>query len=94
MRKTAEWPWTINKADNDIWALHDKEGKHFANFRAVNENPGELDPFLVAAAPDLLEALLLALPYVESAEDDPVYKPGAVKKVVETMLKAIARVEP
>lgn len=31
----------------------------------------------------LTEALLVALPYVESAEDDPAYKAGAVAKVVK-----------
>ena len=30
----------------------------------------------------LVDALMLALPFVEDAEDDPCYKPGAVKKAI------------
>lgn len=40
-----------------------------------------------------LDALILALPYVESAEDDPCYKPGAVAKVVKAMREAIESAE-
>lgn len=46
---------------------------------------------LIAAAPDLLEALIEALPYVECAEDDPAYKAGAVAKVVKNMRAALAK---
>lgn len=48
---------------------------------------------LIAAAPDLLDALLMALPYVECAIADPCYKPGAVRKIVEQMSSAIAKAE-
>lgn len=46
---------------------------------------------LIAAAPDLLEALTLALPYVEMAEHDEAYKRGEVAKMVRTMREAIAK---
>lgn len=46
---------------------------------------------VLAAAPELLEALTLALPYVEMAEDDESYKPGAVRKMVNTMRAAISK---
>ena len=51
----------------------------------------EANARLIAAAPDLLEALIKALPYVECAEDDPAYKAGAVAKVVKNMRAALAK---
>jgi meiotically up-regulated gene 157 (Mug157) protein len=43
----------------------------------------------VEALDDAHEALLLALPYVESEQDNPAYKPGAVAAVVKQMRAAI-----
>lgn len=48
---------------------------------------------LIAAAPDLLDLLVKVLPYIETAEDDPAYKPGAVAKVTREILALIARAE-
>lgn len=42
---------------------------------------------------DLLAALVEALPYVETAEHDDAYKPGAVAKVSKRMRAAIAQAE-
>jgi len=53
----------------------------------------EANARLMAAAPELLEALIMALPYVESCEDDPAYKPMAVKLRVKMMRAAIAKAE-
>lgn len=41
----------------------------------------------------LLDALTLALPYVEDAERDPAYDAGAVARMVRTMRTAIAAAE-
>jgi hypothetical protein len=49
---------------------------------------------LFAAAPELLDVLALALPYVECCENDEAYKPGAVAKMVHKMRAAIAKAEP
>jgi hypothetical protein len=38
---------------------------------------------------DMLDALHTALPFVEDALDDPCYKAGAVKKVLEKIRAAI-----
>lgn len=46
---------------------------------------------LIAAAPDLLDALILALPYVETAQLDAAYKPGSVAKVVKELRAAIRK---
>jgi len=39
------------------------------------------------------DVVALALPYVECAEDDPCYKPGAVRKIVEKMRAVIEQLE-
>lgn len=46
---------------------------------------------LIAAAPDMLEALITALPYIEAAEEDEAYKPGAVRKVTNLIRAALSR---
>ena len=46
---------------------------------------------LIAAAPELLDAMTMALPYVEMAEHDDSYKPGVVAKMVQHMTDAIAK---
>lgn len=60
---------------------------------ASGDNPdlARANARLIAAAPDLLEALIEALPYVESCEYDSGYKPGAVAKVVRNMNAAILK---
>lgn len=44
-----------------------------------------------SASDDLLNALVIALPYVEDAERDPAYKPRVVARVVAQMRAAIAK---
>ena len=46
---------------------------------------------LIAASPDVVEALILALPYVEAAEQDETYKPGAVAKVTAAIRAALSK---
>ena len=49
---------------------------------------------LIEAAPAMLDALIAALPYVETAEDDPIYKIGAVARITRQVREAIALTEP
>lgn len=51
------------------------------------------DARLGAAAPELLDAVLVALPYVEDALDSPVFKKGVVKKAVAQLRAAIKKAE-
>jgi hypothetical protein len=56
---------------------------------------GEANARLIAAAPDLLEALCTALPVVEDHADDHatsgVYKSGAVARAVKEIRNAIEK---
>lgn len=53
--------------------------------------PDELEEPLrmLETSADLLDALHRALPFIEDAESDPVYKPGAVKQVRMQILATI-----
>lgn len=48
---------------------------------------------LLAAAPELLEALYAALPFVEDLQQDDGYKPGYVAATLATLRAAIAKAE-
>jgi hypothetical protein len=47
----------------------------------------------IAAAPDLLDALYLALPFVEDHEGSEIYKPGAVADAIRKIRAAIDKAE-
>lgn len=87
--------WEIMETDRSIQILEPRDfGKglvaeviHY--YREPERNLARAR--LIAAAPDLLEALIEALPYVESCEYDNGYKPGAVAKVVRNMNAAILK---
>lgn len=60
-----------------------------------NTKPVEADEFvrLAAAAPGLLDALILALPHVEEAAEDPVNNRAAVEALVAKIRAVINKVE-
>lgn len=74
----------------------------FSNFSAADEGLSRRlvavfrrpeDATLGAAAPELLDAVYLALPFVEDALESPVFKPGVVKKAVALLRAAIEKAE-
>lgn len=72
--------------------VYSVEGYGIGRIWDENGNPENYaNARLIAAAPDLLEVLIEALPYVESCEYDNGYKPGAVAKVVRNMNAAILK---
>jgi len=86
-------PWLIdyNVEGHGIGyrAIVDADG-----FTVCNPSPmGEANARLIIAAPDLLDALYLALPFVEDHEDSNFYKAGAVAKALATIRAAIAKAE-
>jgi hypothetical protein len=52
---------------------------------------GEANASLIAAAPELLDLLARALPFVEDAVADPAYKPGFVHKLTREIRDVIER---
>jgi hypothetical protein len=61
----------------------------------IGPRTGKYTGDVLSAAPDLLEALFLALPYVESVLDDPeqlaCFKPGVVQRDVKVIRAAISK---
>lgn len=89
-RKVGNPPWLI-KGD----MLMDVHGTHL--FRLV-EQPGlgrDGDEILaqIIIAPELLDALLTALPYVEDALHDPAFKKGVVRRHVHEIRALVARID-
>jgi protein-tyrosine-phosphatase len=83
------------------WLIEDRLENAHIGYRAIvdadgctvcNPSPmGEANARLIAAAPDLLDVLCRALPYVEDAIDDPCYKPESVRAAVKQIRAAIER---
>jgi hypothetical protein len=61
----------------------------WADEKAAEE--AQEDALLMQAAPDLLNALYAALPYVEDALEDPCYKPKFVQAVLKLIHAALAK---
>ena len=82
------------------WHVEKSTG-HEIGFRAIvddmgfticNPSPmGAQNATLICAAPDLLEALYLALPYVEDHEVSDIYKSGAVAEALKTIRAALTK---
>ena len=71
-------------------AIVDSDG-----FTICDPSPmGESNARLISAAPDLLNALCTALPFVEDHEGSNIYKAGAVAKALATIQAAIAKAAP
>lgn len=103
IKHTADWPWTVTDNSWEVSSVYDVNGDLVAQVRISDEvDEDTQDQFeaikeakarLIAAAPELLDVLVLALPFVEEAEPDPAYDKGAVRKVINLMTAAIAKAE-
>lgn len=80
-------PWKIDAAHSTrVLLLNDAKG--YAVGEIVDtRNPANAK--LIAAAPDLLEALCTALPFVEDHEDGDIYKRGTIARAVAQIRAAI-----
>lgn len=80
-------PWKIDAAHSSrVLLLNDAKGYAIGEI-VDTRNPDNAR--LIAAAPDLLEALCTALPFVEDHEDSDIYKRGAVARAVAQIRAAI-----
>ena len=82
----APWMVTINHSDR-TYKIWDEDG----NYHDSDEQEREANRALIEAAPDLLDALIAALPYVETALEDRGYKPATVYRMCGSIRAAIAK---
>lgn len=95
------WEVQITESESGIWPriISPSEYSKGRGGLIINEiiakEKGEemANARLIACAPEMLEALYRALPYVETALEDQGYKPGAVSRMVKFMTDTIAKAE-
>ena len=89
MNNKAPSPWIIN--NGAIQSLD--RGRMYTVAKVGNnlftDEANQTHARLIAAAPDLLDALCTALPFVEDHEGSNVYKAGAVARAVREIRAAI-----
>lgn len=64
---------------------------YLAEVRDCGSGDVQANARLIAAAPELLDALFTALPFVEDAADDEIYKSHRVHAVLKEIRAAIAK---
>ena len=80
-------PWKIDGAHSTrVLLINDAKGYAIGEI-VDTRNPANAR--LISAAPDLLEALCTALPFVEDHEESNIYKSGAVARAVAQIKAAI-----
>ncbi len=84
--------WTIAAGESPrVYLIHD--GRDSVGEIVYTDTRRPEDARLIAAAPDLLDALYLALPFVEDHEGSEIYKPGAVAEAIRKIRAAIDKAE-
>ena len=84
--------WTIAAGESPrVYLIND--GRDAVGEIVYTDTRRPEDARLIAAAPDLLDALCLALPFVEDHEGSEIYKPGAVTDAIRKIRAAIDKAE-
>jgi hypothetical protein len=84
--------WTIAAGESPrVYLIND--GRDAVGEIVYTETRRPEDARLIAAAPDLLDALCLALLFVEDHEGSEIYKPGAVAEAIRKIRAAIDKAE-
>lgn len=90
MSKHTRGPWFAK--NERVWNADEVMYRAASNFDAISHSQElQANAKLIAAAPDLLDALYLALPFLEDCAMDDCYKPGYVSKSIDTIKAAIAK---
>ena len=88
-------PWAIQITGGEKEVVTGSTKGLWATIEGPNFETRHANARLIAAAPELLDALLDALPYVEDVLSDPValacFKPGTVQRHAAAIRAAIAR---
>lgn len=90
-------PWKRTHCGLGVFSTNMPEGKNLAICttdvvrRTLEEN--QANSQLIVLSPRIFEALVLTLPYIEMAEVDNIFKPGAVKKLANEIRELISEVE-
>lgn len=83
-------PWFLNTFNDGSMVIQPRQGFMVCPVKPRDGFTQDAPNFqLMATAPELLETLIAALPYVEMAEHDAAYKPGAVAKMTLQIRNAI-----
>ena len=84
--------WTIAAGESPrVYLIND--GRDAVGEIVFTDTRHPEDARLISAAPDLLDALYLALPFVEDHEGSEIYKPGAVAEASRKIRAAIDKAE-
>lgn len=84
--------WSVETNPNGCFEIFAGDTHICETYR--NDEEGRATAHVLSAAQEMLNALILALPYVETAELDDAYKPGAVAKITKVIRAAISKAEP